>query len=174
MSLLVLPGLVLANCEPWCTEPCKNLNGNVRLECGGCLGEGESSCQPGAPGFPTGVPPPAMASKSLQPRCGRLIPSHVADMAPLCVHLLPHAPALLGELKLLNSSASSGTRTTRLRAPVLWLSTSRPSTHRRVDSLVDSPALPFDASASRRRVIRSDTRTRARSREAVVVRVVGA
>ena len=45
------PQDVLApNCEPWCSEPCTTLNGNVRIECGECKAGG-SRCHPGAVGF---------------------------------------------------------------------------------------------------------------------------
>ena len=48
----------MATCEPWCSEPCAELNGHVAAECGGCghlvsrLG-----CGPGRPGFSGDVKP---------------------------------------------------------------------------------------------------------------------
>ena len=36
-------------CRVWCVNPCHELNGNVRFECGEC----KSGCHPGAIGFPT-------------------------------------------------------------------------------------------------------------------------
>lgn len=36
-------------CEPWCAEPCAELNGEVTAECSGCTGP--SGCFPGAAGF---------------------------------------------------------------------------------------------------------------------------
>ena len=36
-------------CEPWCAEPCSALNGDVRIECGGCAGPW--GCHPSATGF---------------------------------------------------------------------------------------------------------------------------
>ena len=38
-------GLVLGRsqrCEDWCRNECTSLNGDVRVECGGCSGGGES------------------------------------------------------------------------------------------------------------------------------------
>ena len=40
------------SCEPYCTEPCANLNGDVAVECGTCVGE-EFLCHPGGDGFPS-------------------------------------------------------------------------------------------------------------------------
>ena len=36
-------------CEPWCTEPCTWLNGDVTIECGDC--PSSQGCHPGARGF---------------------------------------------------------------------------------------------------------------------------
>ena len=47
--LLCLSGTSGSACEPWCVEPCAELNGNVAQECGACA-EG-SGCFPGAPGY---------------------------------------------------------------------------------------------------------------------------
>lgn len=38
-----------AHCQSWCSESCKNLNGNLNFECGGCLPP--VTCRPGAVGF---------------------------------------------------------------------------------------------------------------------------
>lgn len=46
----VVVATVSANCEPWCSEPCTVLNGNVQVECGGCDVRG-SGCFPGAQGY---------------------------------------------------------------------------------------------------------------------------
>ena len=43
-----------AACEPYCLEPCAKLNGDVTSECDSCDAD-EYLCQPGAPGFETGV-----------------------------------------------------------------------------------------------------------------------
>ncbi|KAL1527987.1 hypothetical protein AB1Y20_009358 [Prymnesium parvum] len=105
--MLWLLAASLTNCEPWCRSPCRELNGNVVYECGGCISE---ACRPGAPGYPTLES--ARSPTAARPRCGRLIPSQVSDMAPLCVHL-DVAASSLGELTLRNSSATN-TRATRL------------------------------------------------------------
>jgi len=39
-----------AQCEPWCSEPCTVLNGNVELECPDCK-PGTHGCYPGAEGY---------------------------------------------------------------------------------------------------------------------------
>ena len=39
------------SCEPWCTEPCTDLNGDVTRECNGCSGA-QFRCQPGSAGYP--------------------------------------------------------------------------------------------------------------------------
>ena len=36
-------------CEDWCVEPCKVLNGNIQVECAGC--SEEYGCHPDAPDF---------------------------------------------------------------------------------------------------------------------------
>jgi hypothetical protein len=42
----------LANtCEPWCSAPCAELNGDVRWECGAC--PPHHTCRPGAVGWPS-------------------------------------------------------------------------------------------------------------------------
>ena len=38
-------------CEPHCAEPCRELNGDVTAECGGCTSDGFATCYPGSPGF---------------------------------------------------------------------------------------------------------------------------
>ena len=43
-------------CEPWCSEPCSELLGDVWNECGGC--GASSRCRPGASGFDAPVPTP--------------------------------------------------------------------------------------------------------------------
>eukprot|EP00966_Prymnesium_polylepis_P103721 2401495-Prymnesium_polylepis.1 len=43
------------NCEPWCENACGDLNGDTRIECGGC--DERHRCRPGAEGF--GAPPQA-------------------------------------------------------------------------------------------------------------------
>jgi len=48
MLVSILVG-ALAACEPWCSHPCGELNGNVQLECGEC--DASDKCWPGAPGF---------------------------------------------------------------------------------------------------------------------------
>ena len=51
-------------CEPWCTEPCHELNGNnstILEECSGCSGA-KFACQPGVQGFPIHPAPPASPS----------------------------------------------------------------------------------------------------------------
>ena len=40
-------------CEPWCTEPCHVLNGDVERECSGCTAAGGARCYPGAAGYDT-------------------------------------------------------------------------------------------------------------------------
>ena len=49
--MTLLPLLLLGACEPWCTAPCSELNGDVQYECGDCLGA-QHTCQPGAPDYP--------------------------------------------------------------------------------------------------------------------------
>ena len=39
-----------ANCESFCASPCKDLNGNVEIECGGCSSS-NFACRPGQPFF---------------------------------------------------------------------------------------------------------------------------
>ena len=39
-----------AMCEPWCSEPCAELNGNVQIECGACTKD-KNRCYPGASGY---------------------------------------------------------------------------------------------------------------------------
>ena len=41
---------VYSLCEPWCTEPCTELNGYLEQECGSCPQDGPG-CHPGAAGF---------------------------------------------------------------------------------------------------------------------------
>ena len=50
-SVVVVAWLATASCtcEPWCTNPCTDLNGAVDIECADC-GE-DHACRPGAPGF---------------------------------------------------------------------------------------------------------------------------
>ena len=53
--LLLLPLLLFTltgaqKCEPWCTDSCFALNGNIQIECGGCPEEGHR-CFPGADGW---------------------------------------------------------------------------------------------------------------------------
>ena len=38
-------------CEPWCTDPCAKLNGDVTHECNGCDAVSGARCHPGAPGY---------------------------------------------------------------------------------------------------------------------------
>ena len=38
-----------AFCEPWCSHPCGELNGDVQSECGEC--DASKACWPGANGF---------------------------------------------------------------------------------------------------------------------------
>ena len=53
MALHTLLAVVIAGvCEPWCTEPCEVLNGNVQLECNDCAANG-AGCHPGAAGYDT-------------------------------------------------------------------------------------------------------------------------
>ena len=40
-----------SGCEPWCSEPCAALNGNVEFECGGCSSKTGTGCYPGAEGY---------------------------------------------------------------------------------------------------------------------------
>ena len=47
----LLPTASRADCEPWCSEPCEVLNGNVEEECNDCTDE--FACQPGATGYTT-------------------------------------------------------------------------------------------------------------------------
>ena len=43
----VLGAAAAADCLPHCTNPCAELNGNLKLECGACV----SGCHPGADDF---------------------------------------------------------------------------------------------------------------------------
>lgn len=47
----VVTAVLAASCEPWCSNACGELNGNVAIECAGC--GSSSKCRPGAPGFDT-------------------------------------------------------------------------------------------------------------------------
>ena len=54
-ALLLLPVSVVLRvsgqvCEPFCTEECRVLNGDVMYECGACSGP-QYHCKPGAAGF---------------------------------------------------------------------------------------------------------------------------
>ena len=42
----------LARCEPWCSDPCSSLNGDVQAECGGCSASAGDKCFNGAQNFP--------------------------------------------------------------------------------------------------------------------------
>ena len=42
---------VYARCEPWCSDSCTALNGNVQLECDACTSDEGHRCYPGAPGW---------------------------------------------------------------------------------------------------------------------------
>ena len=56
--LLFCAGTVVANpvaCEPWCTHPCGELNGDKELECGACHTE-MYQCRPGTDGYPSQIP----------------------------------------------------------------------------------------------------------------------
>lgn len=50
LLLLSFATLASAQCEPWCTEPCTVLNGNVELECPDCDPQ-SNGCYPGAEGY---------------------------------------------------------------------------------------------------------------------------
>ena len=53
LLILFFTALVWAQdktCEPWCSESCKELNGNIEIECGTCS-KGSSRCYPGADGW---------------------------------------------------------------------------------------------------------------------------
>lgn len=48
-SLLSCATAQEVTCEPWCSEPCTSLNGNVQIECGTC--GANMACHPGAAGY---------------------------------------------------------------------------------------------------------------------------
>jgi hypothetical protein len=43
--------VMAGTCEPWCREPCHELNGDVTRECAGCPADGDFGCFPGAKGY---------------------------------------------------------------------------------------------------------------------------
>ena len=60
-------------CEPWCSNSCADLSGNVEDECGGCAVT-EPGCRPGAAGWPdesSGVVRPATETDDGWPRVVR-------------------------------------------------------------------------------------------------------
>lgn len=55
LQLRLLPAF-FGVCEPWCSNSCRELEGDIIAECGGCTSD--SACAPDADGFPSPPSPP--------------------------------------------------------------------------------------------------------------------
>ena len=62
-----LLGRARSDCEPWCTSPCAELNGQFEKECSDCVGD-EFLCRPATfPASPNALPPTLPAAVRAEP-----------------------------------------------------------------------------------------------------------